>query len=77
MCVCVCVRGPERENKRICGPAKYRNKSINDNPAMCATLACFVMLNAILPYLMIVGAGHRMRSLLICVCVRLRERENL
>ena len=73
--VCVCER--KKESERIFGPAKYGNKSINDNPAMCATLACFAMLNAILPCLMIVGAGHRMRSLSICFCVRLRERGNL
>ena len=72
-----CVYERKKESERIFGPAKYGNKSINDNPAMCATLACFAILNAILPCLMIVGAGHRMRSLSICFCVRLRERGNL
>ena len=79
-CVCVCKRPRERERKRasvFLGRLKYGNKSISDNPAMCATLACFAMLNAILPCLMIVGAGHRMRSLSICFRVRLRERGNL
>ena len=80
LCVCVCKRPRERERKRasvFLGRLKYGNKSISDNPAMCATLACFAMLNAILLCLMIVGAGHRMRSLSICFCVRLRERGNL
>ena len=75
--VCVWERERKKESERICGPAKYGNKSINDNPAMCATLACFAILNAILPCLIIVGAGHRMRSLSIWFCVRLRERGNL
>ena len=72
----VCVRERKRASVFL-GRLKYGNKSISDNPAMCATLACFAMLNAILPCLMIVGAGHRMRSLSICFCVRLRERGNL
>ena len=81
-CVCaseretVCVRERKRASVFL-GRLKYGNKSISDNPAMCATLACFAMLNAILPCLMIVGAGHRMRSLSICFRVRLRERGNL
>ena len=72
----VCVRERKRASVFL-GRLKYGNKSISDNPAMCATLACFAMLNAILLCLMIVGAGHRMRSLSICFCVRLRERGNL
>ena len=54
-----CVYERERERKRasvFLGRLKYGNKSISDNPAMCATLACFAMLNAILLCLMIVGA---------------------
>ena len=71
---CVCER---KRASVFLGRLKYGNKSISDNPAMCATLACFAMLNAILLCLMIVGAGHRMRSLSICFRVRLRERGNL